>query len=208
MNRVYVQTNDADRNEVIAFERSDAGRLAQLGRYETGGRGTGKPHLASQSSVVLTGDGAWLLVANAGSDEVSLFAVEPNGLRLAGRVASGGSDPTSVAVHGDLVYVLNNGTPSVNGFRLDGGALAPVEGSERALSAEADPAQIAFNPDGSTLVVTERGTPRYRLTRYASVDRQTRVPPKNYLRRLRRHQPRPLTAAEANALHDANRGER
>ena len=158
MNRVYVQTNDADRNEVIAFERSDDGRLAQLGRYETGGRGTGKPHLASQSSVVLTGDGAWLLVANAGSDEVSLFAVEPSGLRLAGRVASGGSDPTSVATHGDLVYVLNNGTPSVNGFRLDGGALAPVEGSERPLSADADPAQIAFSPDGSTLVVTERGT--------------------------------------------------
>ena len=58
------------------------------------------------------------------------------------------------------------------------------------------------------VVVTERGTPRYLLTRYASVDRQTRVPPKNYLKRLRRHQPRPLTAAEANALHDANRGER
>ena len=158
MNRVYVQTNDADRNEVIAFERSGDGRLTQLGRYETGGRGTGEPHLASQSSVVLSGDGAGLLVANAGSDEVSLFAVESSGLRLAGRVASGGSNPTSVAVHGDLVYVLNNGTPSVNGFRLDGGALAPVEGSERPLSADADPAQIAFSPDGSTLVVTERGT--------------------------------------------------
>jgi 6-phosphogluconolactonase len=158
MNRLYVQTNDADRNEVIAFERSGDGKLTQLGSYETGGRGTGRPHLASQSSVVLSGDGAWLLVANAGSDEISLFAVESSGLRLAGQVASGGSNPTSVGVHGDLVYVLNNGTPSVSGFRLDGGALRLVEGSERALSAEADPAQIAFNPDGSTLVVTERGT--------------------------------------------------
>src|SRR5947208_17000559 len=113
--RIYVQTNDAERNEVVAFDRAGDGRLTLLGRYETGGRGTGKPHLASQSSVVLTGDGAWLLVANAGSDEVSLFAVEPSALRLAGRVASGGSDPTSVAVHGDPVYGLNNGTPSVNG---------------------------------------------------------------------------------------------
>ena len=49
MNRIYVQTNDAERNEVIAFDRSDDGRLQQLGRYETGGRGTGKPHI--QASV-------------------------------------------------------------------------------------------------------------------------------------------------------------
>jgi 6-phosphogluconolactonase (cycloisomerase 2 family) len=155
--RVYVQTNDAERNEIIAFDRAGDGRLSPLGTYETGGRGTGKPHLASQSSVVLSDDGAWLLVANAGSDELSLFAVEPDGLRLADRAASGGSAPTSVAVHGGLVYALNNGTPGISGFRLDNG-LTPLEGSSRALSADADPAQISFSPDGRTLVVTERGT--------------------------------------------------
>jgi 6-phosphogluconolactonase len=155
--RVYVQTNDAERNEVIAFDRSGDGRLSPLGRYETGGRGTGRPHLASQSSVVLSDDGAWLLVANAGSDELSLFEVEPDGLRLADRAASGGSAPTSVAVRGSLVYALNNGTPSISGFRLDNG-LRRLEGSSRELSADADPAQISFSPDGRTLVVTERGT--------------------------------------------------
>jgi 6-phosphogluconolactonase len=157
--RIYVQTNDAERNEIIAFDRSGDGRLSPLGRYDTGGRGTGKPHLASQGSVVLSDDGAWLLVSNAGSDELSLFAVEPEGLRLAGRVASGGSGPTSIAVHAGLVYALNNGgTPNVSGFRLDDAALTPVEGSTRPLSADADPAQVAFSPDGRTLVVTERGT--------------------------------------------------
>ena len=157
--RVYVQTNDAERNEVIAFDRSGDGRLSPLGTYETGGHGTGKAHLASQGSIILSDDGAWLLVANAGSDELSLFTVEPEGLRLAGRVASGGSGPTSIAVHGGLVYALNNGgTPNVSGFRLDSAALIPVEGSTRQLSADADPAQVAFSPDGRTLVVTERGT--------------------------------------------------
>jgi 6-phosphogluconolactonase len=155
--RVYVQTNDVERNEVIAFDRSDDGQLSPLGSYETGGRGTGKPHLASQSSVVLSDDGAWLLVANAGSDELSLFAVEPDGLRLAACVGSGGSAPTSVAVRGNLVYALNNGAPGISGFNLDGG-LTPIEGSMRSLSAGADPAQISFSPDGRTLVVTERGT--------------------------------------------------
>ena len=54
---VYVQTNDATGNEVIAFSRTDEGALAPLGRYSTGGRGTGAPHLASAGSVVLSADG-------------------------------------------------------------------------------------------------------------------------------------------------------
>jgi 6-phosphogluconolactonase len=156
---VYVQTNDAAGNEVLAFERGVDGTLAPLGRFGTGGRGTGKPHLASQNSIVLTEDGDRLLVVNAGSDELSLFAVEDGGLRLADRVASGGATPTSVAVSGDVVYVLNNGTPGIAGFRIESGRLVALEGSQRPLSAaDADPAQIAFSRDGRTLAVTERGT--------------------------------------------------
>ena len=156
MNRIYVQTNDAERNEVVAFDRAADGSLSPLGRFTTGGRGSGTPHLASQSSIVVDGDR--LLVTNAGSDEVSLFSVDDDGLTLAGTVPSGGSAPTSVAVHGDLAYVLNNGSPGIAGFSIAGGALTPLEGSARSLAADADPAQIAFSPDGRLLVVTERGT--------------------------------------------------
>jgi hypothetical protein len=53
---VYVQTNNATGNEVIAFSRVEDGALAPLGRYSTGGRGTGLPHLASAGSVALTND--------------------------------------------------------------------------------------------------------------------------------------------------------
>jgi 6-phosphogluconolactonase (cycloisomerase 2 family) len=157
--RIYVQTNDAERNEVIAFARSDNGGLEHLGSFETGGRGTGAPHLASQGSLLLSGNGAWLIAANAGSDELSLFAVENGGLRPSGRVASGGTGPTSVAEHDGLVYALNNGgTPNVSGFTIAAGGLQPLEGSTRQLGDGADPAQVAFSPDGKTLVVTERGT--------------------------------------------------
>ena len=156
---VYVQTNDATKNEVIVFSRAEDGALAPMGHCSTGGRGTGKPHLASAGSVVLSDDGRWLLVVNAGSDEVSLFAVQPDGLRLADRAGSGGSKPTSVAVSGAIVYVLNNGTPNISGFHLADGKLAALAGSARPLSgADADPAQISFTPGGGALIVTERGT--------------------------------------------------
>jgi 6-phosphogluconolactonase len=156
MDRIYVQTNDAARNEVVAFGRDGEGRLTRLGWFETGGRGSGVPHLASQSSLAL--DAKRLLVTNAGSDSLSLFRVTAEGLELAGNVPSGGSAPTSVAVHGDLAYVLNNGSPGITGFSLSGDRLTPLEGSTGALADGADPAQIAFSPDGRTLVVTERGT--------------------------------------------------
>jgi len=58
------------------------------------------------------------------------------------------------------------------------------------------------------VVVTERGTPRYRLTSYSRARRSNPAPHKDYLKRLRRHQPRPISTAAAEALHDANRGAR
>jgi 6-phosphogluconolactonase len=156
---VYVQTNDASGNEVIAFSRTDEGALAPLSRYSTGGRGTGSPHLASAGSVVLSDDRRWLLVVNAGSDELSLFAVQPDGLRLADHASSGGSKPTSVAVTDTLVYVLNNGTPCISGFHVVDGKLMALTGSTRPLSsADADPAQVSFTTGGRVLIVTERGT--------------------------------------------------
>jgi 6-phosphogluconolactonase len=144
---VYVQTNDAEHNEVVVFGRQADGSLERLSGYLTGGKGSGAPHLPSQSSVVLAG--GRLFVTNAGSDDVTVFAVEGDELRVLDRVASGGSTPRSVAVHGDWIYVLNTGDePSV--ARLNGAAVALPEGS--------DPAQVAFTPDGRTLLVTDRAT--------------------------------------------------
>jgi 6-phosphogluconolactonase len=150
---VFVQTNDAEANQVVVFSRGEDGGLASVGTYATGGRGTGSPHLPSQGSVVVA-EGR-LFVANAGSDDLSVFAIGPAGLELVGR-APAGMSPRSVAVRGDLVYVLGPG--GITGFRLGAdGVPAPIEGSERSLSTpEADGAQISFAPDGKAVVVTER----------------------------------------------------
>jgi 6-phosphogluconolactonase len=156
MRNVFVQTNEAAGNKVVAFRRSDDGSLELLGRFETSGRGDDTPHLTSQGSVVLTSDGRGLLITNAGSGELTLFAVANGGLELLATVRTGVA-PKSVAEHGGLVYVLNTGEPSLVGFRIDGG-LTPLADSRRELDADADPAQVGFTPDGSRLVVTERGT--------------------------------------------------
>ena len=153
---VFVQTN-GPANAVIAFRRAADGGLEQAGSYETGGAGSGVAHLPSQGSVTLTGDGRHLLVTNAGSDDVSLFAVAGDaGLELVGR-SPAGTAPRSVAEHDGLVYVLSAGKPAVVGLRLVESGLEPVAGGERDVgSATADPAQVGFGPGGSTLIVTDR----------------------------------------------------
>ena len=153
---VYVQTNDGEQNEIVAYGRDAAGRLESAGRVATGGRGSGKAHLPSQGSVVVRG--GWILVANAGSDDVSIIAAD--GLTLLDRVASGGSTPTSITVHGSRAYVLNaGGVANVVGLEIgEDGRLVRLPGATHALGEGSDPAQVAFSPDGRALVVTDRAS--------------------------------------------------
>lgn len=154
---VYVQTNETE-NRVIAFRRAADGGLSEIGAYETGGTGDAAPHLPSQGSVTVAADGSHLLVTNAASDDVSAFAVAGDGrLELVGR-APAGRAPRSVAEHGGLAYVLATGVPAVRGVRLGPEGLHLVDGATYELSADADPAQVGFSPDGTLLLVTERGT--------------------------------------------------
>jgi 6-phosphogluconolactonase len=156
---VYVQTNAAP-NEVIAFRRMGDGSLERIGSVATGGDGDGSPHLTSQGSVALTRDGRHLLVTNAASDDLSVFSVAADGsIELRDRVHTGAA-PKSVAEHDDLVVVLNTGEPGLASFRLHAdGSIVPMEGGYQALaSSDADPAQVALSPDGSMIVITERGT--------------------------------------------------
>ena len=152
---VFVQTNEADQNRILAFERGEEGGLAPRGGVATGGRGDGVPHLTSQGSVVLASDGRHLLVTNAGSNDISVLSVAPmpEALDLS---TSQGKAPKSVAERDGLVYVLNAGDGSLVGFTLSGGKLSPLEGSRRGFGGDADPAQVGFTPDGLAVVVTDR----------------------------------------------------
>jgi 6-phosphogluconolactonase len=156
MGAVFVQTNE-ERNRVLAFARDADGALSEPAPYETGGRGSMAPHLPSQGSVVLSGDRRFLLVANAGSGDVSVFRVDGARLELLGTAPSGADAPRSIAEREGTVFVMTTGKPGIASFRLSDMGLAPTVGGETALAADADPAQIGFTPDGGLLVVTQRG---------------------------------------------------
>jgi 6-phosphogluconolactonase (cycloisomerase 2 family) len=155
---VYVQTNAAAGNAVVAYARDAAGALTYDETVASGGLGLGTG-LGSQASVAITADGEHLLAVNAGSDDVSLFDVTDAGLELAD-VQAVGDRPVSVDVHGAIVYVLNQGADTIQGVRItEEGTLATIPHSTRPLSGPGVAgAQVAFSPNGRLLAVTEKAT--------------------------------------------------
>ena len=161
--RVYIMTNKAS-NSVLVYDRAANGSLTFLQQVMTRGKGTGVTldPLQSQGSVALGTNGNVLLVVNAASGELTAFRVTDAGVEFGSKVLSGGDFPVSVTVNNGLVYVLNQlGTPNISGFTVnDNAQLEPIASSTRALAggALAQPAQVSFTPDGTQLIVTEKGT--------------------------------------------------
>jgi 6-phosphogluconolactonase (cycloisomerase 2 family) len=170
---VFVQTNEVNGNRIVVFEQEDDGRLDREASYATGGNGgvatpgTESDRLASQGSLVYDDEHRLLFAVNAGSDTFSVFRVSGTRLRLAQVLSSGGGFPASVAVHDDLVYVLNSGgTGILQGFEIRGHHVRPIEGSARSLGLAntdppdflASPGQVGFTPDGRKLIVTTKAS--------------------------------------------------
>jgi 6-phosphogluconolactonase (cycloisomerase 2 family) len=167
---VFVQTDNTGGNQVVAYDRDADGTLTPAGTYNTGGLGgvlggSAVDHLASQGSLTYDPVHALLYAVNAGSDTVSVFSVDGDRLALRQTVASGGSFPVSVAVHGDAVYVLNAlGGGSIQGYLVAGGHLVKVAAWNRPLGLDptatpqftTTPGQIGFSADGTQLLVTTK----------------------------------------------------
>ena len=167
---VFVQTDNTAGNQIVAYARRADGTLTAANTYPTGGlggvlAGSVVDHLASQGSLVYDQRHALLYAVNAGSNTVSVFAVRGDRLNLIQVLDSGGTFPVSVAVRGDVVYVLNaeNGG-NVQGYFVLFNHLIPIPGSNRPLGLNPaatpqfvnTPGQVAFSPDGSELIVTTK----------------------------------------------------
>jgi 6-phosphogluconolactonase len=188
---VFSMSNAREGNVVVAFSRAADGRLTEVGRFPTGGNGSGSFEDTANGMILGNAQGEsspnnlidsseFLFVTNAGSNSITVFRVNPEGLERVEVQNSGGEKPVSVTVNRGLLYVLHSGEteddlfdedgniipncttgelPSVTGFRVSSsGQLDPIPGSTRQLSGDAFSgcAQVSFSPSGDVLVVTER----------------------------------------------------
>ncbi|MFF0156624.1 lactonase family protein [Streptomyces sp. NPDC005263] len=167
---VFVQGNELAGNTIHVFQRGEDGKLTAAGAYATGGKGGDQvdaptDSLASQGSLVYDRGSHLLLAVNAGSGTVTSFRVEGQKLTDRRVVRSGGDFPSSIAVSGNLAYVMNaGGAGSVQGFQITANGLQPLGGSYRSLGLKNDkvplfsssPGQVAFTPGGRELVVTTK----------------------------------------------------
>jgi hypothetical protein len=167
---VFVQTDSPAGNDVVAYHRSADGTLTEVAAYPTGGlggilAGSVVDHLASQGSLALDEPARLLVAVNAGSNSIAVFSVNGDALSLRQVLSSGGTFPVSVAIHGDLVYVLNaEDGGALEGYRIAPGGLVPLPGSDRALGLDPTaspqfthtPGQVAFSPSGHQLIVTTK----------------------------------------------------
>jgi 6-phosphogluconolactonase (cycloisomerase 2 family) len=167
---VFVQNDSTSGNAVTAYDRTAGGGLSQAGTYPTGGlggvlAGSVVDHQASEGSLAYDAAHRLLFATNAGSDSVTVFAVDGDRLERRQVVDSGGSFPVSVTVHDNRVFVLNaRDGGEVQGFVLFGQHLIRIPFWDRGLGLDATktpefvstPGQIGFSPDGRQLVVTTK----------------------------------------------------
>jgi hypothetical protein len=146
---VYVETNNpaAGQNAVLAFRRNPAdGDLTEIGSFATGGTGLLNLPKAvgpddGDQEVVATPDGRFLFAVNEGSNSVTAFRIDHSGrLDRVGIFASGGTEPDSIGVSRDRLYVANRGdatsshagtiAPNVSGFFIGrDGSLSAIPNS-------------------------------------------------------------------------------
>src|ERR1019366_5777055 len=167
---LFVETESPTGNHVLSYSRASDGTISLAGSYATGGVGatavgaTADP-IASQDGLTLINNNTELVATNAGSDTVTVFAVDGTRLFWLQQVASQGEFPVSVASHGDLVSVVNaGGVGSLAQFRLFGDFLVAQGVQVRSLGlANTNPpdfhhgvGEVAYTPNGQHLIIATK----------------------------------------------------
>lgn len=166
-------------NGVVMYHRHADGTLTVVpgSPFSTGGFGVGPGNfppsdsLFSQDSIAVDENNKFLYVVNGGSDQISVFRIYHDKLKLIDVVSSGGSFPNSLAVRGCTLYALNSGdTTNVMGFKIcKNGKLKPLKRcnlqpplnvwpiiANGQPQGTAVPAQVSFSPNGRQLIVQRK----------------------------------------------------
>jgi 6-phosphogluconolactonase (cycloisomerase 2 family) len=170
-NTVYVESNDPAGNEIFAFARNDSdGSLTPLpgSPFPAGGLGitftTALGPFDSDQEVIVNPEHTLLFAVNGGSDTIAVFRIHADGslAPVAGSpFPSGGSNPVSVGLAGNILCVVNKDEdpdhpgqtlPNYTSFRVSHeGQLTPVPDSTVFDDLGSDPSQALISPNGTLL---------------------------------------------------------
>ncbi len=169
-NIVYVESNDPDGNAIFAFKRHADGSLTPLPGSPFDAKGLGiTPTFAlgpfdSDQEVIVNPSHTLLFAVNGGSDTIAVFRINPDGslTHVKGSpFRSGGSNPVSVGLAGDVLCVVNQDNdpghpgqilPNYTSFSVAGnGQLTPIPRSSVYVDAGSNPSQALPSPDDDLL---------------------------------------------------------
>jgi 6-phosphogluconolactonase (cycloisomerase 2 family) len=116
---VYTETDNSNpgQNAVIAYRENASGQVKQIGSFKTDGTGVANPQGLlgpddSDKEVIASSNGRLLFAVNQGSNSIAVFRVNQNGsLALVNHAAvgSGGTEPVSLSIANNRLYVVNRG---------------------------------------------------------------------------------------------------
>ncbi len=112
---VYLESNRAENNSILAYVRDPDGQLRLLNEYPTGGKGVFDTSLAlgpfdSDQNITVDAEHTLLFAVNSGSDTIAVFNIGADGALqpVAGSpFPSGGVNPVSVGLAKETLVVVN-----------------------------------------------------------------------------------------------------
>jgi hypothetical protein len=167
---VYVQSNDPNGNAILAYGRGADGSLAPLpgSPFSTGGLGITPTFdlgpFDSDQEIITDPGHDLLFTVNGGSDSIAVFKIAGNGSLTpvdGSPFYSGGSNPVSLGLAGDVLCVVNKDAdpdhpgrslPSYASFKVTAkGRLVAVPRSTLFDPLGSDPTQALISPDGTLM---------------------------------------------------------
>lgn len=164
---IWLEGNSTAGNSILAFENDGSGTPTFLGSTPAGGIGVFDGTFAlgpfdSDQNLVVNPEGTLLFAVNSGSNSIAVFRITSGALEAVegSPFPSGGSDPVSLGLKGDILVVVNKDQdpaqndnlvqPNYTTFRVwPNGQLSPIENSTASVGYGTSPSQALIASQGS-----------------------------------------------------------
>jgi 6-phosphogluconolactonase (cycloisomerase 2 family) len=164
---IWLESNSTAGNSILAFKNDGSGTPTFLGSTPAGGIGVFDGTFAlgpfdSDQNLIVNPEGTLLFAVNSGSNSVAVFCVTPEGLQAVNGspFPSGGSDPVSLGLMGNVLVVVNKDQdpaqndnlvlPNYTTFQVwPNGQLTPIHNTTVSVGYGTSPSQALIASQGS-----------------------------------------------------------